>query len=88
MRKGKDAAASLIKAMGGKVASAMSGKTTHLLVGRLPGESKVAAARERGLPLVSWEGLCAFSRGGEMCETEVSEFSRGFGNAAGKRRRE
>jgi DNA ligase (NAD+) len=88
MRKGKEATSSLIQAMGGKVAGAISGKTTHLLVGRLPGERKVADARQRGLPLVSWEGLQALARGGELGLTEVTKFSSGFGgNSIGKKRR-
>lgn len=44
---GKARVKTMIEAFGGRVASAISGKTTHLVVGKEPGVSKVAAARQR-----------------------------------------
>jgi BRCT domain type II-containing protein len=54
---GKDRAKALIESFGGRVTSAVSGTTTHLLVGREPGASKVGKAQDRGLPLLDLKGL-------------------------------
>jgi len=45
---GKDRTARLVESFGGRVTSSVSGKTTILLVGKEPGFSKVARARESG----------------------------------------
>lgn len=45
----------LIKANGGSAAGSVSGKTTHLIVGREPGRSKMKAAESKGVPMISEE---------------------------------
>lgn len=47
LRLGKDRAAALVKAFGGRVTSAFSGRTTMVLVGKSPGRTTVEAARAR-----------------------------------------
>jgi len=54
---GKDKAKALIETFGGVVRSAVSGKTTHLLVGTEPGASKVDQARSRNVTLVNTKDL-------------------------------
>ena len=55
---GKDRARALIESFGGRVTSAVSGKTDVLLCGREPGMSKVSQARARGTTLLSFDQLC------------------------------
>lgn len=43
----------LVRKHGGRTAGAVSGKTTHLLVGKEPGAKKIAKAMEKGLPMWS-----------------------------------
>jgi len=50
---GKAKVRSMVESFGGRVTSAISGKTDILLVGKEPGYSKVSEARRRGLPMVS-----------------------------------
>jgi DNA ligase (NAD+) len=50
----RDEAKARIRELGGQVASAISGKVTHLVLGENPG-SKLNKARELGLPLLSEE---------------------------------
>ena len=52
----RDEAKSLIQAHGGKVVSAVSRKTSYLLVGESPG-SKLDEARKLGVPEIDLEGL-------------------------------
>jgi BRCT domain type II-containing protein len=47
----------MIESFGGKVTSAVSGKTNFLVVGKEPGISKVSKAKARGLPLVDVKTL-------------------------------
>ena len=49
---GKDRAKAMIEAFGGRVTSAVSGKTDYLVVGAEPGASKVAKAQEKGIPML------------------------------------
>ena len=42
----------MIETFGGRVTSAVSGKTDYVLVGRDPGRSKVSKADEKGIPLI------------------------------------
>jgi hypothetical protein len=44
---GKARVKAMIEAFGGRVTSAVSGKTTHVVVGKEPGLTKVSAARKR-----------------------------------------
>lgn len=50
---GKDRAKQIVDSFGGRVTSAVSGKTDYLLVGREPGASKVTQARERGIQMLT-----------------------------------
>jgi hypothetical protein len=49
---GKDRAEALVASFGGRVTSAVSGRTTHLLVGAEPGAKKVGAAAAGGAKLL------------------------------------
>merc|ERR1719401_830339 len=49
---GKDRTKRMIESFGGKVTSAVSGKTDYLLVGQDPGRSKVSQADDKGIPLI------------------------------------
>lgn len=53
----REEAANLIKKLGGKVTSAVSGVTSFLLAGEEPGKSKLAKAREKSIPLIDEKGL-------------------------------
>ena len=55
----RDEAEDFIKRHGGKVTSAVSGKTTYLLVGVDCGKSKYAKAKSVGTPLMDEDGLFA-----------------------------
>ena len=55
---GKDRARTLIESFGGRVTSAVSGRTDALLVGKEPGMSKVSQARARGVTLLNFSQLC------------------------------
>ena len=55
----RDEAEDFIKRHGGKVTSAVSGKTTYLLVGMDCGKSKYAKAKSVGTPLMDEDGLFA-----------------------------
>jgi len=64
---GKDKARALIERFGGRVTSAVSGKTTMLLVGKEPGMSKVSKARERpDCLLLDLKGLKTRLEGGNL----------------------
>jgi hypothetical protein len=54
---GKDRVKAMIESFGGKITSGISGKTDYLVVGKEPGQSKVANARTRGLPMVDLKML-------------------------------
>jgi len=49
---GKDKVKAMIESFGGRVTSAVSGKTDYVVVGQEPGATKVGAAQDRGIPLV------------------------------------
>lgn len=52
----------------------------------MPGADKIGRARARGVPLVSWDGLLALSRGEEASEVAaILEFSKGFARRARKK---
>ena len=60
MTLGKDAAASIVVAAGGRVVAQISGQTTHLVIGLEPGPKKLADADKRGIAKVSlseWQAL-------------------------------
>jgi hypothetical protein len=53
LRLGKDAATRMVEEQGGRVVSSISGKTTHLVTGKDPGQIKLQQATERGVSVVS-----------------------------------
>eukprot|EP00966_Prymnesium_polylepis_P077933 1806694-Prymnesium_polylepis.1 len=55
---GKAQVKQLVELFGGRVVSGMSKRVTHLVLGRAPGASKLAAARSAGVALVTLETLC------------------------------
>lgn len=54
---GKDKCKGMIESFGGRVTSAVSGKTNYLVVGKDPGASKVSKAMERSIPLIDVKAL-------------------------------
>lgn len=54
---GKDKVKRMVQSFGGRVTSAVSGKTDYLVVGKEPGRSKVGAARSRGVRMVDLRSL-------------------------------
>lgn len=86
---GKDRATSMIESFGGRVTSAVSGKTDLLVVGKEPGISKVSKARERGIPMVSLSDLKNEIEGNKALEDvevmKINTFSSGYrGNTKAK----
>ena len=69
---GKDRARALIESFGGRVTSAVSGRTDVLLCGREPGMSKVSQARARGATLLNFEQLCATLESGAAAPAKGS----------------
>jgi DNA ligase (NAD+) len=49
----RDEAAAALEAMGAKVSNAVSGKTSGLVVGEEPGNSKLTKARKLNVPLLT-----------------------------------
>lgn len=86
---GKDRVKKMIESFGGKVASSVSGKTDVLVVGKLPGSSKVSKARaSRKISLLSIRDLkLGLERGclegGKAKPIAIKEFARGFGQRRG-----
>ena len=84
---GKESLSSLIASAGGKVTSAISKKTSYLVVGHLPGASKVSKAQELNLTMVTVKGLDALLSGDKSKAPEKADvtnvtFSSGFGGNA------
>ena len=61
----RDEVQDYIKRYGGKVTSAVSGKTSYLIVGREPGESKITKAEKVGTKKLDEDGFL------EMCESKA-----------------
>ena len=89
--RGKDGIKDWVESHGGKVVGSISKKTTHLIVGRLPGASKLNAGRAMGAKLVTPETLAAGLRAGDVpaaiagappVDVESLELSKGFGKNA------
>jgi DNA ligase (NAD+) len=59
----RDEAAAALEALGAKVASSVSGKTTGIIVGEEPGSSKVKGAQKHGTPVLSEDDLVALVGG-------------------------
>jgi DNA ligase (NAD+) len=59
----RDQAAAELEARGAKVVNSVSGKTTGLIVGEEPGNSKLAKARKLEVPLLTEQDLLALLLG-------------------------
>eukprot|EP00966_Prymnesium_polylepis_P283882 6558165-Prymnesium_polylepis.1 len=88
---GKTRVDDLIAKFGGRVVSAMSGKVTALVAGAAPGASKLAAARAKGLPVLTINALCSAVNEGlplalaaerEPLEIAEKDLSKGYGGKA------
>lgn len=55
----RDQAAAALEALGAKVTNSVSKKTTALVVGEEPGNSKLTKAQREGVPLLDEQGLLA-----------------------------
>ncbi|KAK3268662.1 hypothetical protein CYMTET_22847 [Cymbomonas tetramitiformis] len=83
---GKERARAMIERFGGRVTSAVSGKTTVLLVGQEPGFSKVSQAREKGVRLMTLDDLCGGLHSGGLPAPDalthhsvtIANFSHGY----------
>ena len=64
-RLSREEATAALEALGAKVASSVSSKTTGLIVGEEPGGSKVKGAQKHGTPVLSEEDLVALLGGEE-----------------------
>ena len=85
---GKARCKAMIEAFGGRVTSAVSGKTDYLVVGKSPGAKKVSEAIAKGVPTLDVEGLKAVLEGGPTASLDnapapqITSFSTGYkGNA-------
>lgn len=81
---GKDKLKSMVSSFGGRVTGSVSGKTDILVVGKDPGYSKVSAARQKGIPLMSLKDLAAGLTSAEFSledvkPMQISTFSSGYG---------
>lgn len=79
-KKGKGGVKAMVQKAGAKVTTSITGKTTILLVGRLPGGGKISEANARGVNILDLDGLHARLLG-DTSEREacVGELSAGFG---------
>jgi len=89
-QRGKDGAKAFIVAHGGRVVGSISKKTAYLLVGRLPGASKLQDAVKHGVSITNLETLAKGLRANdfqaavlaEPIDVDALELSRGFGGNA------
>ena len=84
MARGKGGVEQWIKGAGGKAVGSISRNTSYLIVGTLPGASKLSKAQALGVPLLSLEALKALLRGEPSSNVEEADlsnvkFSAGFG---------
>ena len=70
---GKDRTTGMIESFGGRVTSAVSGKTDFVLIGKDPGRSKVGHADKRGVPLIDLISLQRLLLGQNTLEGAASE---------------
>ena len=77
LAKGKAQLTKDIEGHGGKVVGAVSGKVSHLLIGKEVGTSKLMKAREKKIKVVNVEGLHALMRGEEAEDAEAPSLSAG-----------
>ena len=82
MARGKAGITNMIAKAGGKCVGAVSKKTTFLVIGTLPGMSKVSKAQALGVPLITPAGLETLLAAGvdpEQADLDGVAFSKGFG---------
>jgi DNA ligase (NAD+) len=59
----RDEAAAALEELGAKVTNSVSSKTTGLIVGEEPGNSKLSKAQKAGTPILDEDALAALLRG-------------------------
>ena len=82
LEEGKSRVCDAIQNMGGFVTKKITSDTTALIVGAAPGRSKVDAANNRGIPILSLDGLREVARGISLQDARrappVLHYSGGF----------
>ena len=63
LAKGKAEVETIVAKAGGRVTGSLSGKTTHLLIGRLPGNSKIAKAESLNVKVIALPEFLQLLRG-------------------------
>jgi hypothetical protein len=83
---GKDKVKKMIESFGGRVTSAVSGKTDYLVVGKEPGASKVGKAQSLGVPMIDLRTLQELLYGRKTFDDvdvqeppRIKSFSAGYG---------
>ena len=89
LSKGKSDIRRVVERAGGRVTSSVSKKTTHLLIGRLPGSSKIAQAETLNVKVIALPEFLRLVHGAADDEVEAVsmvgiERSRGFGGNAAR----
>ena len=86
---GKERVTDLIVAFGGRVTSALSTKSNFLVVGTLPGASKLNEAQRLGVKIVDMNALALLTTGKRAEDVKDAsldvELSRGYGGRGGAR---
>jgi NAD-dependent DNA ligase len=84
---GKDKVKRMVEAFGGRVTSAVSGKTDILIVGKDPGFSKVNKSKQKGIQLIALKDLKEAIEGGRLEDAPrpgaITNFSSGYSLATG-----
>jgi hypothetical protein len=84
---GKEKVKRMIEAFGGKVTSAVSGKTDLLIVGKNPGFSKVSKSKDKGIQLIALKDMKEAIEGGRLENAPrpgaITNFSSGYGGENG-----
>ena len=82
---GKAKVKSMIESFGGRVTSAVSGKTDYVVIGKQPGQSKVGQAQSRGLSLLQLRtvrnllvGDIQFESVASLPPPSIESFSKGW----------
>ena len=85
--KGKDQLQAIVKQAGGRCTTSLSRTTTHLLIGRLPGDSKISQATALGVKVIALPEFLKLVQGATdasiaSVETDGIARSKGYGNKA------
>jgi hypothetical protein len=84
---GKDKVKRMVEAFGGRVTSAVSGKTDILIVGKDPGFSKVNKSKQKGIQLIALKDLKEAIEGGRLEDAPrpgaITNFSSGYSLVTG-----